>query len=82
MSIALSTSTFTAGTYTFIVKNAGSVTHALTIDGPGVEDETSGDVAPGESGKVTVTLKPGSYDFYCPVGDHKSEGMDTHVTVS
>jgi uncharacterized cupredoxin-like copper-binding protein len=82
MAIALSTSTFKAGTYTFVVKNAGSVTHALTIDGPGVEDQTSGDVAPGESGKVTVTLKPGSYDLYCPVGDHKAEGMDTHVTVS
>jgi len=58
MAIALSTSTFKAGTYTFVVKNAGSVTHALTIDGPGVEDQTSGDVAPGDSGKVTVTLTP------------------------
>jgi len=82
MAIALSTSTFKAGTYTFVVKNAGSVTHALTIDGPGVEDQTSGDVAPGESGKVTVTLTPGSYDIYCPVSNHKSAGMDTHITVS
>jgi uncharacterized cupredoxin-like copper-binding protein len=65
-----------------VVKNAGSITHALTIDGPGVSDETSGDVAPGASGKVTVTLTPGSYDVYCPVANHKSAGMDTHVTVS
>ena len=31
---------------------------------------------------LTVTLHAGSYDIYCPVGDHKMLGMDVHITVS
>jgi len=80
--IMLSSSTLKAGTYTFAVKNAGSVTHALTINGPGVSNKASGDIDGGQSTKLTVTLKAGKYDVYCPVGNHKMLGMDTSITVS
>ncbi len=36
--IKLSTTKFTAGTYTFVAKNSGQAPHALEIDGPGVSD--------------------------------------------
>jgi len=30
---------------------------------------------------VTVTLKPGTYQFYCPVPGHKAAGMKGTLTV-
>lgn len=80
--IALSSKSMKAGTYTFKVKNAGTITHALTVDGPGVSDKSTGDLSPGDTAMLTVTLKPGSYDVFCPIGNHKMEGMDETVKVS
>jgi uncharacterized cupredoxin-like copper-binding protein len=74
--------TFTAGTYTFTVMNSGTLPHALEIDGPGVQDKTTGTLQPGAEGSVTVTLQKGTYNFYCPVGDHESKGMKLEVTVT
>lgn len=80
--IALSTSTFAPGTYTFVAKNAGQVGHALEIDGPGVNDQKTGSLAPGDSADLTVTLGAGTYDIWCPVPGHKALGMDAKITVS
>lgn len=80
--IALPSKTLKAGPYTFHVKNAGSITHAFTVDGPGVKDKSTGDISPGSSGVVTVTLKAGKYEIYCPVGNHKMQGMDETVQVA
>src|SRR6266496_1597383 len=37
----------------------------------------------GASDTLTVTLKPGRYEVYCPVGQdsHKKLGMDVHLEV-
>lgn len=35
----------------------------------------------GHSGSLTVDLQPGTYQIWCPVGDHKGKGMDTTITV-
>jgi uncharacterized cupredoxin-like copper-binding protein len=40
-----------------------------------------GDVAPGQSGTLTVNLKPGKYEFYCPISNHKMLGMEGEITV-
>jgi plastocyanin len=54
--------------------------HAISIDGNGVD--ASGQIAqPGGSSKVTATLKPGTYTFYCPVGSHRQAGMEGTLTV-
>jgi uncharacterized cupredoxin-like copper-binding protein len=36
------------------------------------------------NGKASVTadLKPGTYDFYCPVDGHRQAGMAGKLTVS
>jgi uncharacterized cupredoxin-like copper-binding protein len=81
--IALSTTTFSPGQYTFTAVNKGHLQHDLVIDGPGVSDaKTQGLLAPGQSGSVTVTLKAGTYDIFCGVPGHKAEGMDVHIKVS
>lgn len=79
--LKLSRSSFTPGTYTFVADNHGTITHALSIDGPGVEDARTKDIPAGHSGTVTVTLKKGTYDVYCPVDSHKQMGMDEHIKV-
>jgi plastocyanin len=81
-SIALSEDTLPAGTYTFTVTNSGSATHSLEISGPGVDGVVSDKVQGGESTTMTVTLQPGTYDVWCPIGNHRAMGMDTTLTVT
>jgi uncharacterized cupredoxin-like copper-binding protein len=80
-SLSLSTTSFTPGTYTFQLTNAGSTTHGLEIDGPGVEDQKADLAAPGSSSSITVTLKAGKYELYCPVPGHRQMGMESDITV-
>lgn len=78
--IELSTMELTPGTYTFVTTNNGQTTHALEIEGQGVEEETE-DIAPGDTAELTVTLVAGEYELYCPVGNHKDMGMKLDITV-
>ena len=71
-----------AGKVTFDVSNDGSVDHALEVEGPNGEDETE-PISAGQSAKLTVDLsKPGKYEIYCPIGNHKAMGMEGTVTVA
>jgi uncharacterized cupredoxin-like copper-binding protein len=78
--IELSTMELTPGAYTFVATNNGQTTHALEIEGQGVEEETE-DIAPGDTAELTVTLEAGEYELYCPVGNHKDMGMKLDITV-
>jgi uncharacterized cupredoxin-like copper-binding protein len=75
--------TVKAGDVTFKMTNDGQVTHSLEIEDvtPGHDQELEGDVSPGQSGTLTANLKPGTYEFYCPVDDHKQMGMEGEITV-
>ena len=77
----LATTHFTPGTYTFVMKDDGHATHAITIDGPGVDNKSSDTSGPGGTASLTVTLTSGSYVLYCPVGNHRALGMQTNLTV-
>jgi plastocyanin len=74
--------TMTAGRYTFQVANDGTVPHNLTITGGAVGHTASASVVGGTSGHITVDLAPGTYAFYCSIGNHRSRGMEVAVTVS
>ncbi|MFI7295692.1 cupredoxin domain-containing protein [Streptomyces sp. NPDC050121] len=76
----LSTRTLKAGTYTFVVHNDGHHDHAMEIDGSGTEQRTR-TLTPGESANLTVSLKNGRFQVYCPVDGHKDLGMKTELTV-
>jgi uncharacterized cupredoxin-like copper-binding protein len=75
--------TVSSGKVTFDMKNDGQVTHSLEIEDvtPGHDQELEGNVAPGQSGTLAVDLKPGKYEFYCPVANHKQMGMEGEITV-
>lgn len=69
------------GTYIFKARNIGTFTHALEIEGNGVEAKTS-ELDAGSSGKIKVELKkPGIYEMYCPVDGHRIAGMEGKITV-
>lgn len=69
------------GRYTFRAVNLGRAPHALEINGPGVSNERTPTVQPGQSADLTVTLERGIYDFWCPVGNHRQMGMQLYVLV-
>ena len=72
-----------AGAVTLQMANpSGSgVPHGISVQGHGV-DKDSKIVQPGRTATVTATLKPGTYQFYCPVTGHKAAGMKGTLTVT
>ncbi len=80
--VELSQSSVTAGSVTFTVTNAGTIPHAFEVEGQGIEQETTV-IQPGSSATLTLTLKPGTYEAYCPVGNdsHKKLGMQADLKV-
>jgi uncharacterized cupredoxin-like copper-binding protein len=69
------------GTVTFAIKNAGTMGHALEVEGNGVEQKTS-TISAGSSAKLTVDLsKNGTYEVYCPIDGHRSLGMEAKLVV-
>ena len=55
--------------------------HAIAVKGNGVDSDGQ-TVAPGQTSTVTVTLKKGTYEFFCPVPGHEQAGMKGTLTVS
>jgi plastocyanin len=54
--------------------------HAVAVEGHGIDKD--GNIAsPGGKSRVTVKLKKGRYEFYCPVGNHKAAGMKGTLVV-
>jgi uncharacterized cupredoxin-like copper-binding protein len=72
-----------AGEVTIVMKNPSSATapHAVEIEGQGVEEESE-TVEPGGTARVSATVEPGTYEFYCPVGNHADAGMEGELTVN
>jgi uncharacterized cupredoxin-like copper-binding protein len=80
--VELSRDTVKAGPVTFKLKNAGSMNHAFYVRGEGFA-KGSKEVATGQEAPLTLTLKPGTYEVYCPLADlsHKMAGMSKKFVV-
>ena len=89
-----STTSVPAGKVTFEATNVGQVPHELMIermpikmDAPGQpnEDAAQGmidDMGPGQSGSMTLNLKPGNYELFCNVPGHYAMGQHTMFKVT
>jgi plastocyanin len=73
-----------AGRDTFALQNTGRFPHNVHIEGNGVSTDVKpdGPVAGGETFSGAVTLAPGTYDIWCPVGTHREQGMVGTLTVA
>lgn len=63
-----------AGPVHLVMFNPSSVPHNIAVKGNGVKVEGR-PVRSGRQSTVTVTLKPGVYEFYCSVDGHERAGM-------
>src|SRR5919202_6663238 len=68
------------GMYVFRAVNSGNVTHALRIEGNGI-DQATRNIGPGERDDLRVDLRAGIYEIDCPVDNHEALGMRGTVTV-
>jgi plastocyanin len=78
---AKTTATASAGTVTLSSVNPQSVSHDISIKGNGI-DQQGNQVSNGGTSTVTVTLKAGTYEYYCSVPGHEAAGMKGTLTVS
>ena len=80
--VSMPRDTVAAGAVTFRINNNGSMNHALHVRGDGVDKGTK-EVAARQSASLTVTLKPGTYEAFCPMSDesHKMAGMTKKFVV-
>ena len=81
--VELASASVAGGTVTFNVTNGGTIPHGFEVEGRGIEKQTPL-IQPGGSASLTVTLRPGRYDVYCPVGEdsHKNLGMVARLEVT
>jgi uncharacterized cupredoxin-like copper-binding protein len=72
-----------AGTVKLVMSNPSSsgIAHGIGLDGNGV-DKDGPIVQAGSTSTITVKLKPGTYEFYCPIPAHKAAGMKGTLTVT
>lgn len=73
--------TLPPGRTTFRVTNDGAVEHNFEVEGQGMEEVLQQNLAPGDSATLEVDLQPGTYEIYCPVGNHADQGMRMELTV-
>jgi plastocyanin len=68
-----------AGKTTIAFANTSSVPHAVEVEGKGVEKKTK--TISGGKANLALNLKPGTYEFYCPVDGHRQAGMKGELVV-
>jgi uncharacterized cupredoxin-like copper-binding protein len=73
--------TVAGGDVTLEVSNDGEIAHNLEVEGPSGDQELDTDLQAGDSGTLEVDLSEvGTYVWYCPVGNHRDQGMEGEIT--
>lgn len=67
--------------YRIVVHNGGETDHALAVKGPGVDEQTPVLGTGDPDAEIVARLRPGTYELWCPVGDHRSRGMRTSLLI-
>ena len=69
------------GKVTLVMANPANLSHGVAVQGGGV-NKSGATVGHNGTSTVTVTLKKGTYTFYCPVPGHRQAGMQGKLIVS
>ena len=80
LSFTVSHASTTPGKVELTMHNPSTVAHGIAIEGAGVSN-IGPVVGRGGVSALTVTLKHGTYTFYCPVPGHRQAGMQGTLTV-
>lgn len=70
-----------AGTVTIAFENKATIEHNVTVASPSGATLGATPTSSGGTKTLTVTLKPGTYKFYCSVPGHRQAGMEGTLTV-
>ncbi|MEA2419582.1 MAG: hypothetical protein QOE60_1788 [Thermoleophilaceae bacterium] len=70
-----------AGGVRITMNNPSPVPHNVSIEGPGGVNQQGKTVSKGGASEVQLTLKAGSYTYYCSVDGHRQAGMQGTLTV-
>jgi hypothetical protein len=71
-----------AGSVAFDIANSGTMAHNFEIEGEGIEESLDEDLDPNQAETLTVELAAGTYTVYCPIGDHREQGMEVQLEVT
>lgn len=63
------------GTVQLVLNNAAPIQHNISIRGNGLRAKLGKVVGKGGVSKVTATVKPGTYTYFCSVDGHEQAGM-------
>jgi plastocyanin len=81
LAFSVSTIRVRHGKVTLKMSNPAGLKHAIGVKGHGLNKDGKV-VGKGGVSTVTVTLKKGTYTFYCPVPGHEAGGMKGKLIVS
>ncbi len=70
-----------AGTISIDFKNSSPLPHNVTIESASGEKVGATPTFSGGSKTLSVSLKPGTYKFFCSVPGHRQAGMEGTLTV-
>jgi len=71
-----------AGAVTINFDNPSGTPHAVNVEGNGIQEKGTATITNGKASVTLENLKPGKYEFYCPVDGHRQAGMEGTLTVS
>jgi hypothetical protein len=54
----------------------------IEVEGQGIEEVFDANLSPGETRTMQLYFAPGTYEVYCPVGNHRDQGMEIQLTVT
>jgi plastocyanin len=80
--VGMKSDTVKAGAVVFRVTNEGSMNHGLHVRGDGMDKGTK-EIPARQSASLTLTLKPGTYELFCPMSEesHAMAGMKRTLVV-
>ncbi|HEV3094266.1 MAG TPA: plastocyanin/azurin family copper-binding protein [Solirubrobacteraceae bacterium] len=70
-----------AGKVTIDFSNSAPLSHNVTVESPSGSVVGATPTFQGGSKTLSLTLKPGTYKFYCTVPGHRQAGMEGTLTV-
>ena len=81
-SIGMQEQSIPPGSAVLTVENRGTEVHNLFIEGTEISRAAGDPIPAGDSRNFEVLFRPGRYQLYCPILDHRERGEYKEITVA